>query len=168
MRIVGGGDVAATDALYLANFAASVTIIHRRNALRAEKMLQAQLLSHPKIKFMWDSEVSEVLGTDEVGVTGLKVRATQDGSIQEVQTSALFVAIGHYPNTKIFAGLLDMDEHQYIATKPNSTATSRAGIFAAGDVQDNVFRQAITSAGSGCMAAMETERYLSLQESPWI
>ncbi len=166
VSIVGGGNTAVEEALFLTNFANSVTLFHRRDALRAEKMLQQRLFTHPKIKVVWDTAVEEVSGTNAAkSVTGLKLRNTRTGALTEVTTDGLFVAIGHVPATELFKGQVDMDAEGYIRTKADSTATSIPGVFAAGDVKDKIFRQAITAAGMGCMAALEAEKYLAHQET---
>jgi thioredoxin reductase (NADPH) len=166
VSIVGGGNTAVEEALFLTNFANSVTLYHRRDALRAEKMLQQRLFSHPKIKVVWDSAVDEIVGTSgPKSVTGIKVHNTRTGTTMEAATDGLFVAIGHVPATELFKGQVDMDGDGYIVTKPDSTATNIPGVFAAGDVKDRIFRQAITAAGMGCMAALEVEKYLAHQET---
>jgi thioredoxin reductase (NADPH) len=163
--IVGGGNSAVTEALYLTNHATKVTIIHRRDHFRAEKVLQDRLLSHPKIKVVWDSVVDEVLGKPEPPtVTGVKVRNVRTGVVSELKTDGFFVAIGHTPATQIFKGQVKMDAEGYIVTKPDSTETNIPGVFAAGDVKDKVFRQAVTAAGLGCMAALEAEKFVAAHE----
>jgi thioredoxin reductase (NADPH) len=161
--VIGGGNTAVEEALYLTNHAAKVTLIHRRDSLRAEKILQKRLFTHPKIKVMWDSAVDEVLGT--VGppavVSGVRVRNLKSGQSEDIKVDGMFVAIGHTPNTSLFQGLLDMDENGYLVTRPDSTCTNIPGVFACGDVQDHVFRQAVTAAGTGCMAALEADRFLA-------
>jgi len=162
VAVVGGGNTAAEEALFLTNFAEKVTLIHRRDSLRADKTNQARLSANRKVEIVYDTEVAEVLGTSEPkGVTGLKLRNTVTGSGHQVGVDGLFVAIGHSPATELFKGMLDMDESGYIITAPDSTHTSVAGVFAAGDVKDKVFRQAVTAAGMGCMAALEAERFLA-------
>ena len=162
VAVVGGGNTAAEEALFLTNFADKVTLIHRRDSLRADKTNQARLSANRKVEIVYDTEVAEVLGTSEPkGVTGLKLRNTVTGSGHEVGVDGLFVAIGHSPATELFRDKLDMDESGYIKTAPDSTHTSVAGVFAAGDVKDKVFRQAVTAAGMGCMAALEAERFLA-------
>jgi thioredoxin reductase (NADPH) len=166
VAIVGGGNTAVEEALFLTNFANSVTLVHRRDSLRAEKMLQQRLLTHPKIKIVWDSTVDDIEGTDNPkSVTGVKVKNARTGGIAELPVDGLFVAIGHVPATELFKGQVDMDADGYIRTKPDSTATDIPGVFAAGDVKDRVFRQAVTAAGSGCMAALEAEKFLAHHES---
>src|ERR1700744_2532257 len=162
VAVVGGGNTAVEEALFLTNFADKVTLIHRRDFLRADKTNQARLKANPKIEILYDSEVAEVLGTAEPkGVTGIKIRNTVTGSLHELAVHGLFVAIGHSPATGLFAGKLEMDNEGYILTAPDSTHTSVAGVYAAGDVKDKVFRQAVTAAGMGCMAALEAERFLA-------
>ena len=162
VAVVGGGNTAAEEALFLTNFADRVTLIHRRDSLRADKTNQARLAANHKIDILYDTEVTEVLGTtDPKGVTGIKLRNTVTGSARQMDVHGLFVAIGHSPATGLFQGQLDMDESGYIRTAPDSTHTSVAGVFAAGDVKDKVFRQAVTAAGMGCMAALEAERFLA-------
>lgn len=158
--VVGGGNTAVEEALYLTNFAQKVYLIHRRDTLRADRTNQARLFANPKIEMIWNAEVVEVLG-DGGGVTGLALRDTQSGAMSQLAVHGLFVAIGHDPATALFKGQLHMDGEGYILVTPGSTATSVPGVFAAGDVQDKLFRQAVTSAGMGCMAALEAERYLA-------
>ena len=165
VAVVGGGNTAVEEALYLANIASHVTLIHRRDKFKAEKIMQDKLFKKAeegKVTILWNSTLDEVLG-DDSGVTGLSVKNTQDGSTQEVAVHGVFIAIGHKPNTDIFAGQLEMD-NGYLVTQAgrhgNATQTSIPGIFAAGDVQDQIYKQACTSAGSGCMAALDAERYL--------
>ena len=166
VSIVGGGNTAVEEALFLTNFANSVTLLHRRDSLRAEKMMQQRLFAHPKIKVVWDTAVEEVTGTNAPkSVTGIKLRNTRTGAITEAPTDGLFIAIGHVPATELFIGQLDMDADGYILTKPDSTATAFPGVYAAGDVKDRIFRQAVTAAGMGCMAALEAEKYLAHHET---
>jgi len=166
VAVVGGGNTAVEEALFLTNFADKVTLIHRRDFLRADKTNQMRLAANKKIEILYDSEVAEVLGTAEPkGVTGVRLRNTVTGSLHELAVHGLFVAIGHSPATELFRGKLEMDESGYIATAPDSTHTSVAGVYAAGDVKDKVFRQAVTAAGMGCMAALEAERFLALAHS---
>ncbi len=161
VAVVGGGNTAAEEALYLANIANSVTIIHRRDELRADKALQTRIFQNPKINVEWDSVVCDVLGNDEPkSVTGVKIRNLKTDSSKNLKVSGLFVAIGHQPNTNIFRNYLQLDKDGYIVTPSGSCRTSVEGIFAAGDVKDPVYRQAITAAGSGCQAFLEAERYL--------
>ena len=162
VAVVGGGNTAVEEALFLTNFADKVTLIHRRDSLRADKTNQARLAANPKIQMLYDSEVAEVLGAEEPrGVTGIRVRNTVTGSLHDLAVHGLFIAIGHSPATGLFQGKLDMDQEGYILTAHDSTHTSVAGVYAAGDVKDKVFRQAVTAAGMGCMAALEAERFLA-------
>ncbi|MDF1630301.1 MAG: thioredoxin-disulfide reductase [Alcanivoracaceae bacterium] len=162
VAVLGGGNTAVEEALYLANIAAEVTLIHRRDKLRAEKILQDKLLAKDNIRVIWDHSLDEVLG-DDSGVTGIRVKSTKDDSTQELEVQGVFIAIGHQPNTTIFEGQLEMKDG-YLKIRSgsagNATATTVAGVFAAGDVADHVYRQAITSAGAGCMAALDAEKYL--------
>lgn len=163
--VVGGGNTAVEEALYLTNHASKVTLIHRRDELRSEKILQDRLFKHPKIEMAWDSVVEEVLGDSEPpGVTGVRVKNTKTGEAREIPCQGLFIAIGHDPATAVFKGKVDMDEEGYVLTAPDSTATNIPGVFAAGDVKDKVFRQAVTAAGMGCMAALEVEKFLAEHE----
>jgi thioredoxin reductase (NADPH) len=162
VAVVGGGNTAAEEALFLTNFADHVTLIHRRDHLRADKTNQLRLSANKKIEIVYNAEIADVLGTDDPkGVTGIAIRDTRDGAVRELPVHGLFIAIGHSPATEIFAGQLDMDEAGYIKTAPDSTHTSVKGVFAAGDVKDKIFRQAVTAAGMGCMAALEAERFLA-------
>jgi thioredoxin reductase (NADPH) len=168
VAVIGGGNTAVDEALYLTNHADKVTLIHRRDELRAEKMLQTRLLGHDKVEVMWDSVLDEVLGKTEgpmPEVTGIKVRNVKTDGVTELDLSGVFVAIGHTPNTDLFKGQLDLDDEGYLITNPDSTGTKIPGVFAAGDVQDNKFRQAVTAAGTGCMAALEVEKYLAAKEA---
>lgn len=166
VAIVGGGNTAVEEALFLTNFANTVTLVHRRNSLRAEKMLQQRLFDHPKIKVVWDTAVDSVEGTsDPKSVTSVKLKNVNTGAVTDLAADGLFIAIGHVPATELFKGQVDMDADGYIKTAPDSTATSIPGVFAAGDVKDRIFRQAITAAGTGCMAALEAEKYLAHSES---
>jgi len=160
VAIVGGGNTAVEEALFLTNFCSKVTLIHRRDALRAERIMQERLFAHDKIETIWDSTVEDVLG-DASGMTGLRLKNLKTGAQTELRADGLFIAIGHDPATKIFKGQLDMDEHGYILTAPDSTATSIPGVFAAGDVKDKIYRQAVTAAGMGCMAALEADKFLA-------
>jgi thioredoxin reductase (NADPH) len=163
--IVGGGNTAVEEAIYLTNHASKVTLIHRRDHLRAEKIMQDRLFRNPKIEVVWDSAVEEVLGGGEpAGVTGVKIRNVKTNAVSELPCEGFFVAIGHTPATEIFKGKLPLDTDGYLVTKPDSTATNIPGVFAAGDVKDKVYRQAVTAAGMGCMAALEAERFLAANE----
>ncbi|WP_373289719.1 thioredoxin-disulfide reductase [Polymorphobacter multimanifer] len=159
VAVVGGGNTAVEEALFLTNFASSVHLIHRRGELRADKTNQARLFANPKIVLHWHAEVADVIG--EGGVDGVVLEDTRDGSRRELMVDGLFVAIGHVPATELFAGQLAMDDEGYIIKAPDSTATSVAGVFAAGDVTDKQYRQAVTAAGMGCMAALEAERFIA-------
>ena len=162
VAVVGGGNTAVEEALYLTNHATKVTLIHRRNTLRAEKILQERLLKHDRIEVMWDSAVEEVVGDeDPLGVTGIKVRNVKTDAVTDLAVDGLFIAIGHDPATEVFKGKVDMDGEGYILTAPDSTATNIPGVFAAGDVKDKVFRQAVTAAGMGCMAALEASNFVA-------
>ena len=162
VAVVGGGNAAVEEAMFLTKFASKVKLIHRRNELRAEKMLQEKLKSNKKIEIIWDSVVDEVLGTNEPkSVKGIKIKSTKDNSIKELKVDGLFIAIGHDPATSLFKDQLKMDKEGYLITKPDSTETNIPGVFAAGDVKDKIFRQAVTAAGMGCMSALEAEKYLS-------
>ena len=160
--VVGGGNTAVEEALYLTNFADKVTLVHRRDFLRADKTNQARLNSNKKIEVVYDTEIAEVLGGENPkSVTGARLRNTITGTEREIAVDGIFIAIGHSPATSLFAGQVDMDESGYIKTAPDSTHASVAGVFAAGDVKDKIFRQAVTAAGMGCMAALEAERFLA-------
>lgn len=165
VAVVGGGNSAVEEALFLANFCSKVTLIHRRDSLRAEKIAQDRLFAHPKVSVIWDSEVSEILG-DSAGVTGLRLMNRKNGSESVHPVHGVFIAIGHAPATALFKDILDIDEQGYIRTAPDSTATSIPGVFAAGDVRDKVYRQAVTAAGMGCMAALEADRFLAAVHLP--
>jgi thioredoxin reductase (NADPH) len=165
--VVGGGNTAVEEALFLTNFAAKVTVVHRRDSFRAERILQERLFRHPKIGVVWDSTVEQILGTDTPPkVRGIAVRHVKTGDIREIPADGVFIAIGHAPATALVAGQVDMKPSGYIKVAPYSTATSVPGVFAAGDVADEIFRQAVTAAGLGCMAALEAERFLAAQEEP--
>ena len=162
VAVVGGGNAAVEEAMFLTKFASKVKLIHRRNELRAEKMLQAKLKANKKIEIIWDSVVEEVLGTkNPKSVNGVKIKNVKTNKITELKVDGLFIAIGHDPATSMFKGQLRMDKEGYIVTKPDSTITNIPGVFAAGDVKDKIFRQAVTAAGMGCMSALEAEKYLS-------
>lgn len=162
--VVGGGDSACEEALFLTKFGSRVRLIHRRDQLRASRIMAERVLNHPKIEMIWDHTVVELLGDRKSGLSGAILENTKTGARQEIACAALFYGIGHTPNTSLFAGVLDMEESGYLVTKPRSTATNIAGVFACGDVQDHVYRQAITAAGTGCMAAIEAERFLAEHE----
>jgi thioredoxin reductase (NADPH) len=160
--VIGGGNTAVEEALFLTKFASKVTLVHRRDELRAEKILQERLFKHPRIEVVWDHVLEEVIGTDNPpGVTGVKIKHVKTGEISERKADGLFIAIGHAPSTALFRDQLEMKQGGYILTRPDSTATNIPGVFAAGDVTDDVFRQAVTAAGMGCMAALEVERFLA-------
>jgi thioredoxin reductase (NADPH) len=161
IAVVGGGDSAMEEATYLTKFASNVTVIHRRDELRASKIMQDRARGNPKIEFLLDSTVDLVHGSKETGVTALTVRNLKTGFSRELPMQGMFVAIGHSPNTKPYAGQLELDEKGYIVTKPNSTLTNIQGVFACGDAVDHVYRQAVTAAGTGCMAALDCERWLT-------
>ena len=164
VAVVGGGDTAMEEALYLANLCQSVHIIHRRDTLRASQIMQQRAFKHEKIEFIWNSAVEEVLGDDQKGMTGLKLRDLKTNEVKTYPFAGLFVAIGHIPNSSLFHNQLILDENGYIVVKPGTCYTSVEGVFACGDVQDHVYRQAVTAAGTGCMAAMDAERWLAEQE----
>ncbi|MEK9947064.1 MAG: thioredoxin-disulfide reductase [Alphaproteobacteria bacterium] len=167
VAVIGGGNTAVEEALYLTNHASKVTLVHRRDTLRSEKILQDRLFKNPKVEVRWDSVLEEVVGADDpLGVTGATLRNTKTGETETLPVDGVFVAIGHTPNTELFKGALDMDNEGYLLTKPDSTQTNIAGVYAAGDVQDNIFRQAVTAAGTGCMAALEAEKFLAENEAP--
>ena len=162
VAVIGGGNTAVEEALFLTNFATKVSLIHRRDELRADKILQDRLFGNDKIEPVWDSVLEEVLGTeDPPGVIGARIKNVKSGEVLELSVEGIFIAIGHDPNTELFKGQLDMDDDGYIITAPDSTATSVPGVFATGDVQDKVYRQAVTAAGTGCMGALEAERFLA-------
>jgi thioredoxin reductase (NADPH) len=164
--VIGGGNTAVEEALYLANIATHVTLVHRRDALRAEKILQERLFSNPKISVLWNTALDEVLGNESpLGVTGAKLKNTETGAVTTMKIDGIFVAIGHTPQTELFKGQLELKPSGYIQTAPGSTLTSVPGVFAAGDVADEIYRQAVTAAGLGCMAALDAERYLAKMES---
>jgi thioredoxin reductase (NADPH) len=160
--VIGGGNTAVEEALFLANIASRVLLVHRRGVLRAEKILQERLFANPKIEMMWNTELDEVLGTDDpLGITGARLKNTLTGETIVMPIDGIFVAIGHVPQTALFKGQLDIKPSGYIVTAPHSTATSVPGVFAAGDVTDDIYRQAVTAAGLGCMAALDAERHLA-------
>ncbi|MBO9665437.1 MAG: thioredoxin-disulfide reductase [Bdellovibrio sp.] len=160
--VVGGGDTAMEEAQFLTRFASKVYVVHRRDHFRASKIMAERTMKNPKIQVIWDSEVTEVIG-DGKSMTGAKVHNLKTGAVTEMAVTGLFIAIGHKPTTDLFKGILDMNETGYLVTQPNSTYTNIPGVFAAGDVQDHVYRQAITAAGTGCMAAIDAERWLEEQ-----
>lgn len=163
VAVIGGGNTAVEEALYLSNIAKKVSVVHRRDSFRSEKILQQKLFEKENIEVLWNHAIDEILG-DQSGVTGLRVKHTESGEIRELALQGVFIAIGHKPNTDLFKGQLDMDERGYLKTRGGNeglaTATNIPGVFAAGDVQDHIYRQAVTSAGSGCMAALDADRYL--------
>tara|TARA_S200000501_G_scaffold235092_1_gene220527 strand:- start:1413 stop:2360 length:948 start_codon:yes stop_codon:yes gene_type:complete len=166
VAVVGGGNAAVEEALYLANIASKVHLIHRRDTLRAEKIAQERLFANKKINVIWNSKVVDVMGTEEPKtLTSIKLQNTKDNTESTMNLDGLFIAIGHDPATKIFANQVEMDTEGYIVTKPDSTATNIEGVYAAGDVKDKTYRQAVTAAGMGCMAALEAEKYLAGQET---
>jgi thioredoxin reductase (NADPH) len=162
--VVGGGDTAMEEALFLANFAGRVHLVHRRDKLRASPIMGDRLLKHPKITPEWNSTVDEVLGDDKNGVTGVRIKDVHTGVTRELDCTGYFSAIGHKPNTDVFAGILDMNDKGYLVTRPDSTYTNVEGVFACGDVRDPVYRQAVTAAGNGCMAALDAIRWLEARE----
>jgi len=162
--VVGGGNTAVEEALFLKNFASRVTLVHRRDTLRAEKILQHRLLNHEKIEVLWDTTLEEILGDENpLGVTGVRLKNVKSGDVYDRDTHGVFIAIGHKPATEIFKGHVEMNEGGYITTAPDSTATNIPGVFATGDVSDEIYRQAVTAAGLGCMGALESERFLTDQ-----
>jgi thioredoxin reductase (NADPH) len=164
--VIGGGNTAVEEALFLTNFASKVTLVHRRDELRSEKILQKRLFANPKIDVMWDTELVEVTGTSGIpkSVTGAKLKNRNTGEITEKAVDGIFIAIGHAPATSLFEGKLEMKHGNYLVTAPDSTATNVPGVYAAGDVTDDIYRQAVTAAGMGCMAALEAEKFLAEQE----
>ncbi len=167
VAVVGGGDTAMEEASFLTKYASKVTIVHRRNELRASKIMQERARKNPKIEFVWDSAVVEVMGINENGrklLKGIRLKNLKTNQLSDMQCDGLFLAIGHQPNTRIFKGILDMDDVGYLKVQGGSTRTNIPGVFAAGDVADPVYRQAVTAAGTGCMAAIDAERFLSHQE----
>ncbi len=162
VAVIGGGNSAVEEALFLTHHAAEVTLVHRRDSLRAEKILQSRLFANPQVSVIWNHVVDEILGTDDPpAVSGLRLRHVASGETKEIAVDGVFIAIGHVPNTGLVRGQLELDAEGYVVTVPGSTRTSIPGVFAAGDVQDKVFRQAVTAAGTGCMAALEAERFLA-------
>jgi thioredoxin reductase (NADPH) len=162
VAVVGGGNAAVEEAMFLTKFATKVKLIHRRDQLRAEKLLQKKLMDNKKIEIIWDTVVEDVLGDKEPkNVKGLKIKNVKTNKVSEIKIDGLFIAIGHDPATSLVKGQLDMDKEGYVITKPDSTITNIPGVFAAGDVKDKIFRQAVTAAGMGCMAALEAEKFLS-------
>lgn len=162
VAVVGGGNTAAEEALYLSNFAKSVTLIHRRNSLRADQTMQKRILENPKINIEWDTVIEEILGTENPkSVTGLRLKNVKNDSTFELAVDGLFIAVGHHPNTELFKKYLQLDNNGYIVTLPGSSKTNIEGVFAAGDVKDPQFRQAVIAAGSGCIAALEAEKFLN-------
>ena len=160
--VVGGGNTAVEEALYLANICSKVTLLHRRDELRSERILQERLLKNEKITVMWDSVLDEVLGDEEpLGVTGVRVKNVKSGETQDIDVHGVFIAIGHTPSTELFVGQLPLDDEGYLLKKPDCTATDIPGVYAAGDVTDKIYRQAVTAAGMGCMAALEAEKYIA-------
>ena len=163
--VVGGGNTAVEEALYLSGLAKSVTVVHRRDSFRAEKILQERLFAKPNVEVVWDHVLEEILGTDDpLGVTGARLKHAKTGETREIDVDGVFVAIGHQPATELFKGKLDMKDNGYLITAPDSTATEIAGVYAAGDVTDDIYRQAVTAAGMGCMAALEAEKFLEARE----
>jgi thioredoxin reductase (NADPH) len=166
VAVIGGGNTAVEEALFLTNFASKVTLVHRRNSFRAERIMQDRLFKNPKIEVVWDSVLAEVNGTDNPKkVTGVALKNVKTGKVSQLPVDGVFVAIGHVPATDLFKGQLEMKDTGYLVTAPDSTHTSIPGVFAAGDVKDEIFRQAVTAAGMGCMAALEAERYLAKLEN---
>ena len=162
VAVVGGGNAAVEEAIFLTKFATKVKLIHRRDSLRAEKLLQSKLMANKKIEIIWDSVLEEVLGDkDPKNVKAIKIKNVKTNKVEELKIDGLFIAIGHDPATQLFKNQLEMDKEGYLITKPDSTATNVPGIFAAGDVKDKIFRQAVTAAGMGCIAALEAEKFLS-------
>ena len=158
--VVGGGDSAAEEAIFLTKFASKVSIIHRRDELRASKIMQDRVFKNKNIEIMWNSSVEDISGTRDSGVTGATIKDTVSGDTKKISCDGVFMAIGHIPNTSVFKGQLDLDDKGYIITKPDSTYTNIPGVFACGDVQDQTYRQAVTAAGTGCMSAIDAERWL--------
>jgi thioredoxin reductase (NADPH) len=165
IMVVGGGDSAMEEALYLSRLGRTVSVVHRRDSLRASKIMQERALKNPKIEFVWDTAVEDILDPAQGKVTGVKLRNVKTGALADRKVDGLFVAIGHQPNTQIFRGHVELLPNDYVKVKPGTTQTSVPGVFAAGDVQDFTYRQAVTAAGSGCMAALEAERYLEATQA---
>lgn len=170
VAVIGGGNSAVEEALFLTNFANKVTLVHRRDTLRAEKMLAERLMNHPKVEVIWDSAVDEIVGelpggAKPPGVTGVKLKNVKTNAVSDLTVDGVFVAIGHDPATKVFKGHVEMDESGYIITAPDSTATNIPGVYAAGDVKDKIYRQAVTAAGMGCMAALEADKFIAAHEA---
>lgn len=163
--VIGGGDTAMEEATFLTRFCSKVTIVHRRDQLRASKIMQDRARKNPKIAFIWDSAIDEIHGEPKTGVSGVRLKNLISGKTSEFRTDAVFVAIGHQPNTQLFRGQLEMDELEYLKVKPGTTYTKIDGVFAAGDVADRTYRQAVTAAGTGCMAAIDAERWLEARRS---
>jgi len=163
IAVVGGGDTAMEEAIFLTNFAQKVTVVHRRDELRASKIMQERALKNPKIEIAWNKVIKNYVGDEKGNLVGLKLQDTKDSSEHELEVTGCFIAIGHKPNTDFLAGQLELDENGYIVTKPGHTSTSIEGVFACGDAQDHQWRQAVTAAGTGCMAALEAERWLAAQ-----
>jgi thioredoxin reductase (NADPH) len=165
VAVIGGGNSAVEEALFLTNFASKVYLVHRRDALRSEKILQERLFKNKKINIIWNSELAEITGEENpTNVTGIKLKSTIDGSMTDLKVDGVFIAIGHDPATQIFKSQINMDDEGYIITEPDSTLTNIKGVYAAGDVRDKTYRQAVTAAGMGCMAALEAEKYISSLE----
>jgi thioredoxin reductase (NADPH) len=165
VAVVGGGNTAVEEALYLTNFASKVTLIHRRDELRAEKILQERLFSHPKVEVIWNTAIEEVVGdTSPMGVTGVRLKDMKSGETRQLSVDGVFIAIGHAPSSELFRGQLEMDSSGYLKVKGGTTATAIEGVYAAGDVTDDVYRQAVTAAGMGCMAALEALRFLAEED----
>ncbi len=163
--MVGGGNTAVEEALFLTNFASKVTVVHRRDEFRAEKILQERLFAHPKIEVIWNNAIDEVVGsTDPMGVTGVKLKHTETGEVREIPADGVFIAIGHAPASELFRGQLEADSAGYLKVEAGSASTAIKGVFAAGDVTDDVYRQAVTAAGMGCMAALEAARLLAEED----
>ena len=165
VAVIGGGNSAVEEALFLTSFASKVHLVHRRDSLRSEKILQERLFKNEKINVIWNSELNEIVGEENpLNVTGIKLKSTVDDTISDLEVDGVFIAIGHDPATQIFKGQVDMDDSGYIITQPDSTLTNIEGVYAAGDVKDKIYRQAVTAAGMGCMAALEAEKYISSLE----